>query len=364
MIKANLRFKIKIRSTFSQPPCVKKNYYQLRKFVSVKKILLLFIVICSFLEIRGQIIYVKSGATGNGSSWEDAAGDLQKALDFSKPGNQVWVAQGTYLPSYDGDRDASFRIPKGVQLYGGFAGDETNLEMRNWPSNYTILSGEIGDPNNPEDNSYTVVYFEGANNKTVLDGFTIVNGYSDGTGEKGDVRRAGGGIFNNGSNGASNPTIKNCTFRGNFGRDGAAIYNYAANGETSASIINCSFAFNKADLEGGAIYNDGTNGICNTLIQGCTFLNNEASYGAGIHNQAENGETKPMIVDCNFSGNVSYIKGSSVYNYQTGSGVCAPVINGCDFAENAQSLGNDIEAPMISAEKNSSKSEIRLGSGK
>ena len=331
----------------------------------MKKVLFVLVIMCLYLQSEGQTIFVKEGGTGSGSDWSDAYGDLQAALDQAKAGQEIWVAQGIYAPSSSGDRSATFEIPSGVKVFGGFIGDESDRNQRNWELNHTILSGEIGDPGTTEDNSYTVVYFSKANHKTTLDGFTIENGYSDGTGNKGDMERAGGGIFNDGSNGVSIPVIQNCVFSGNFGRDGAAIYNYSSNGESSASIINCEFAYNKADLEGGAIYNDGTNGICNAFIQGCRFLNNEASYGAAIHNQAQNGETKPLIEGCSFAGNVAYIKGSGVFNYQSDRGQCAPIISGCDFEDNTQSVGGDVEeVPSFSVEKNNSKSDIKIGSGK
>ena len=59
-----------------------------------------------------------------------------------------------------------------------------------------------------------------------------------------------------------------------FARDGAALYNYAFRGETSAAIVDCSFLFNRADLFGGAITNNGNHGICNPIIQDCNFSNN------------------------------------------------------------------------------------------
>ena len=47
----------------------------------------------------GDIIYVKSGSEGDGTSWETAFGDIQQAIfaasaDGKK--HQIWVATGTY----------------------------------------------------------------------------------------------------------------------------------------------------------------------------------------------------------------------------------------------------------------------------
>ncbi len=42
------------------------------------------------------IRYVKPGASGNGSSWSNASGDVQAMINASSFGDQVWVAAGTY----------------------------------------------------------------------------------------------------------------------------------------------------------------------------------------------------------------------------------------------------------------------------
>lgn len=313
-----------------------------------------------------SVVYVAAGSTGDGSSWTKAFGNLDAALGVAESGDQVWVAAGKYVPTTNNDRNIAFKIPSGVKVFGGFTGKESSLDERNYSRNHTILSGEIGNPSSTEDNSYTIVYFERVNRNTVIDGFMIQNGYSDGTGNKGDIRRAGAGIFNDGSGGVSVPVIQNCIFSGNFGRDGGAIYNYSYGGEASPSIISCEFMYNKADLEGGAICNDGTKGICNSIIRDCNFVGNEASYGACILNLAtENGEVAPMIEGCSFSGNVAYTKGSSVFNYKGSGGKCTPFITGCNFEDNTQSLGSDVEdVPTYSVEKSNSKPDIKIGSGK
>ncbi len=81
-------------------------------------------------------IYVDANASGDftGSSWANAVSDLQfgLALAAACPGKEVWVADGTYKP--DGaspdDRALSFNVLPGLQVYGGFAGGETDLGDR------------------------------------------------------------------------------------------------------------------------------------------------------------------------------------------------------------------------------------------
>ncbi|MCH8965536.1 MAG: hypothetical protein IIB58_11280, partial [Planctomycetes bacterium] len=79
--------------------------------------------------LGGTICYVDDdGASGNTclNGWTDACRDLQTALAQASMGlcNQIWVAQGVYLPSdcepscTETDRLDSFELLPGVALYG------------------------------------------------------------------------------------------------------------------------------------------------------------------------------------------------------------------------------------------------------
>ena len=111
-----------------------------------------------------RIRYVKKGGTGDGSSWDNASGDLQKMIDELAQNNpqnlpgEVWVAAGTYAPQsqlISGTAySASFRMRDGVSVYGGFAGTETSKQERAkgtmpWDfTNETILEAAYYDHNN------------------------------------------------------------------------------------------------------------------------------------------------------------------------------------------------------------------------
>ena len=70
-----------------------------------------------------------SGATC--MNWVDACGDLQTALDLAVPGDEIWVAEGSYRPDRGtGDRKGTFQLLSGVAIYGGFAGTETSRDQR------------------------------------------------------------------------------------------------------------------------------------------------------------------------------------------------------------------------------------------
>lgn len=144
-----------------------------------------------------QIIYVKQNATGDGTSWANATGDLYGAM--TNPAgcyriNEIWVAAGTYKPDSAGlsdKRDATFRMLNNVKVYGGFAGNELTIEERNPEENITRLSGDIGVTGDSTDNCYHVVTFDKNDTTCLLDGFFI--GFGNATGNFPDEK--GGGIL-------------------------------------------------------------------------------------------------------------------------------------------------------------------------
>jgi hypothetical protein len=308
----------------------------------VKKIVLLTALCLAFVHLnaQAQIRFVKAGSHGNGESWATAYGDLQQALLHAKPGQQIWVAAGTYYPTSTNNRTIAFVIPNEVQVYGGFAGNETDFAQRNWEKNLTILSGEIG-TNDPSDNSYTVVYTERVSSSTIIDGFAITGGTANGVNSLGDIQRCGAGWYNNGSNGASNPKIINCLFMNNYGRDGAAMYNFAENGRCAPKLINCQFVANKADLDGGAIFNDGRQGFTMLEVDHCIFSGNSANFGAGINNHADNnGESRLILKNSVFEGNISYVRNTINDNELTG-GSYDLIKKACRFTDNVAVVGDN-----------------------
>jgi hypothetical protein len=79
-------------------------------------------------------------------------------------GDEIWVAVGVY--------QESILVKDGVSLYGGFAGNETERDQRDWKKNETVLEGTGRNP---------VIRIQPGNpsRKTTarIDGFTIRNGY-------------------------------------------------------------------------------------------------------------------------------------------------------------------------------------------
>jgi hypothetical protein len=276
---------------------------------------------------RSNILYVNSSATGSGdgSSWSDAYTDLGDALRATVPYDEVWVAQGTYIPGLV--RSSHFLIPVGKEVYGGFSGTETDRVQRNYINNPTILSGDIGISNDTTDNVFHVVI---PSNESVLDGFTISDGnanlnFSD------DDRGKGAGLWAD----SSSFTIRNCIFSENLANQGGAgIYLKEAN----ATFSSCSFIDNDAGSSGsgGAAYLEDSN----VSFQSSLFQTNDAGYqGGAIRWENSTGS----IIDSNFTSNRNTASNGAGCLYLLNS---SPSILRCRFTNNltlANSYGGAIK---------------------
>ncbi|MCW5923846.1 MAG: T9SS type A sorting domain-containing protein [Saprospiraceae bacterium] len=216
--------------------------------------LLLLITLAASSTAQGRRIYVDAYASGNGNgtSWHNAFTDLQAALFAAQPGDHVWVAIGIYKPTKGYNREISFKLKGGVQLYGGFSGVETELEQRNWERFKTILSGNIGLPNDDTDNSYTILFVEKSDKVSVVDGFTFVGGRADESDPYVSAyssSKSGGAIYVMAEGNAAHPVVRNCNFENNYARDfGGAVYLFTGEGKDEMlPFENCWFVNNRAD---------------------------------------------------------------------------------------------------------------------
>ena len=240
-----------------------------------------------------------SAPVQDGNTWATAYGNLQTALTAATTGIEVWVAKGTYKPTATTTRTIYFNVPSGVTVYGGFAGTETSLTSRDFRTNISILSGDIGTLNLETDNSYHVVVFNGSGSNTILDGFTISGGNANF-----DSKRAfsltttittttietGGGIL---VQNAGMPTITNCMVINNAAVMGGGLF---AGDASIPNIIACTFMGNQATFGSGMYFQDGSNGkVNNTLITGNRGI-------GGVYNNIAN----PMFTNTTFSGNGGY----------------------------------------------------------
>ncbi|MEF8811052.1 MAG: T9SS type A sorting domain-containing protein, partial [Bacteroidales bacterium] len=309
-------------------------------------------------------IYVKRSATGlnNGSSWENAFVDLQSALDKATIDDEIWVAYGIYRPSKEFDLDESggsdprektFLIPDGVNVYGGFGGNETARHQRDPKIHETTLSGDVGNHFVTSDNVYHVVCFVNAGERTVFDGFTITAGNADCY--YSDVHTQGGGIYNRafGMDNTSSPEIKNCKIHGNMASQGAGIYSEGIQqGTGSPYVLNCHFYDNQAEGGGGGIYTIGKDyGISRMKVVNCIVQSNVAGNGGAVFNYSTSGgQNNPNIINCTFSDNYAENDGGGLYNQNDGEGSSKAVLTNCILWTNrAGNSGNQIYNAGVSA---------------
>lgn len=296
------------------------------------------------LALSAKTLYVQSGSTGNGESWQNAMGNLQNALQMAHFGDEIWVAKGIYHPTKGSDRTIAFHIKNGIALYGGFYGNEKKLEDRNVDHNLTVLSGEIG-THLKTDNTYNVIITRHVTKATIVDGFTITGGYAGDNKTGGSRFSSGAGWYNHAYNFGkyASPTIRNCHFVENTARDGAAMYNNSVNGSVcQPQLVHCRFNDNKAFLGGGAIFNKGQeNGKCQPTIQKCAFSNNQAGYGGAIFNLSKSGTCLPEFFECTFQSNQATFQGGGLFNLALTGNCKADLVN-CEFDQNHAPKGSSI----------------------
>lgn len=218
-------------------------------------------------------VWQDSPNPGDGSSWDKAFHTLSEALAVSGSNDEIWVAKGIYYPAGSDRASATFLLKTGLSIYGGFAGFETDRNQRDWLANPTILSGDIGVPGDPSDNSYHVVSSNLTSNDTspyltTLSGFIIQDGNANGIG----INSQGGGMVITGTA----PAFSRLEFLRNQAVNGGALY--LGNG-TKTSFDQVIFYGNRASQDGGGIYANGAN---LTLTNGLFSGNSAGQRGGGL----------------------------------------------------------------------------------
>lgn len=320
----------------------------------------------SSIRPKQNVVYVtglnKTG-TWNGKTWETAFKELQAAIDYAYSAHsEVWVAQGTYMPTETNDRTVSIVMREGVNIYGGFKGNETDKTQRDFKNNITTLSGDIGIKGDNRDNSYHVVI--GAD-KAGIDGFVITGGNANGK----VYQSKGGGMVNYaatvvigypfGTSVGFAPIVTNCTFTHNDAIEGGAMYNYD---RKKPVISGCVFEGNSAEFGGAIVDRVGADSI----VSDCTFRANHAKWCGGAYyvdygsrpnitdsvfkenttdghggamymlsRASQLDESAPTVTNCTFTGNSAGKRGGAIANYDK----CILTVDTCQFTENYAGLG-------------------------
>lgn len=265
----------------------------------------------------GRIRYVKpkKEGKGDGSTWNDAMDDIQKAInDLAEkaPGEkgEVWVAAGTYEVKEriltDASSPVSLLMKNGISVYGAFEGKEKsrseriekakNLKPWGWEKeSITIIRGagfkgsDDANWNNTDEawniqnsGSYHVVWFaplpgeKAFTDEVYLEGFTIEGGKYNETYTAQYAPDCGAGVYIN----DPSARMRYCTVRfcnsgmkktTNTQPRGGGIY--CKNGQTEGNLV-----YDCSAYQGGGIYIDEAGFITRSMVTNCS-----AYQGAGVY---------------------------------------------------------------------------------
>lgn len=261
----------------------------------------------------GRIRYVKPEGNGDGTSWDKAMGDIQKAInDLAEkaPGEkgEVWVAAGTYVVKdrilNDASAPVSLLMKNGISVYGAFKGTEKrrserieeSKDLKPWGWNQESIirgaefkgSDDANWNNNDEawniknSGSYHVVWFaplpeeKAFTDEVYLEGFTIEGGKYNETNAAQYAPDCGAGVYIN----DPSARMRYCTVRfcnpgmkesGTIKPRGGGIY--CMNGQTEGNLV-----YDCSAYQGGGIYIDEAGFITRSMVTNCS-----AYQGAGVY---------------------------------------------------------------------------------
>ena len=224
-----------------------------RNMTFCTEIVLCILFLLFSITTAEAVIYVKPGGndSNSGLSWTEAKKTVTAAINIANTNDEIWVAAGTYAENV--------QIMKKVGLYGGFQGNETIRNQRDWISNVTTLNGSSS--------GSVVTITGGVGLNMTVDGFTITGGISD----------YGGGISVTGSS----PTITNNLIKLN----GATAYGGGIFcSDSSPSIISNSILRNFSGDDGGGIscWRNSSPFIANNYIIGNISNNTEGDASRSV----------------------------------------------------------------------------------
>jgi len=272
----------------------------------------LLAVFCGLPPTAFATVYVDLNApvgTNDGSSWANACRTIQDGLDASSPGEEIWVASGTYAEA--------IVLGHGDVLYGGFEGyggaEETLLSQRDWETNEVIVDASTADGGGPANHVVTMAGVTDAR----LDGFTITGGHADGVGQPDD---SAAGIFAMSADNTNR--IANCIVRDNVAEFGGGGIGGAY---AQVPIQDCTITGNQAYNGAGVAWAYGA-----LTITGCTVSANIAGQSGGGISGIECEEA--TITDCVVAANEAPEGGAGIGFFDT-----ALTITGCQILDNVGS---------------------------
>ena len=334
---------------------------------------------------QAAVRYVTATGAGTGTgSWANASNDLQQMLYESVPGDEIWIAEGTYKPIYtaanydyasssfptaDGGRDNAFVLVEGVRLYGGFvpAAIPSGVTLPDFGTagrdGLTQLSGDINNDGSVTGAYHVVIGVNIANDgATLMDGLTVSGGNANGSSPisvNGSFigRNTGGGMYNanasptlthvtisgnsafNSGGGMinfnlSSPTLTHVTISDNITRGnghGGGMHNFNSSPTLTQVIIS---ANSTTGGNGGGMYNDNSSP---TLTRVTISANSTTGSGGG--GGMYNNNSSPTLTDVAISANIA-TNGGGMYNSSTSSPMLTNVAISGNSATGGGTVGN------------------------
>ena len=251
-----------------------------------------------YLARGTRVVRVAAGNVSgieDGNTWETAFSSIQSGVEAVRasgaPG-EVWVASGTYTSL----GDAVVVMEPFCDIYGGFAGDETQREQRDPAAHTTTIDGE---------DARACVY--GADNAR-LDGFTVTRG-------RGICR-------------ADAATLSSLSSFMNQAAADRSNWIAVDNSGVSPTLSNCILVNNKPKIAVVGNFT-GLDTPTSPLLENCTIAD------------ATQSEFGVLSLDGAGAPHITRMKGCTITNNATGSGMfsmngtpCASVYQGCTFTEN------------------------------
>ena len=271
----------------------------------------------SLPEDLGNEWFIKPGATGKGTSWEDAT-DLGEALKACATADKLYLAAGTYTPTqYAGgssDADKTFLLTQNVRIYGGYPENPKAGDVADPAVNKTILSGDESSTSHvfviaaPKDPDYSIqingITVRGGCNTSTSAGTNKLNGEYFYTGY-------GAGVYVLGSK----VKFTNCFIKDN--KSAKFACGMFSTNNSYVEMEHCEITDNMVESGNAAgIHNAGTMILRNCGIRrnGCT----KSSLVGGFYNydlDKKLNTAKAYLYSCEFENNSGSTNWKRVSNF-------------------------------------------------
>ena len=312
----------------------------------------------SLPEDLGNEWFIKPGATGKGTSWEDAT-DLGEALKACATADKLYLAAGTYTPTqYAGgssDADKTFLLTQNVRIYGGYPEKPKAGDVADPAVNKTILSGNESSTSHvfviaaPKDEDYSIqingITVRGGCNTSTSAGTNKLNGEYFYTGY-------GAGVYVLGSK----VKFTNCFIKDN--KSAKFACGMFSTNNSYVEMEHCEITDNMVESGNAAgIHNAGTMILRNCGIRrnGCT----KSSLVGGFYNYDLDKKlktAKAYLYSCEFENNSGSTNWKRVSNFYGRENSFSVIVNTTFYGTDAGNAPiaiygegvNDTEAYIIS----------------